>query len=245
QSLNVGDPLALIFASRGMKFIAGIVAASAIVATASVLLVFQMGQPRIWMSMSRDGLLPKVFSKVHPKYKTPSFSTILTGIIVAGPALFLNLDIVLSLTSIGTLFAFVLVCAGILVLQTQKGKPESKFKVPYVNAQYIYPLMLLISIIIIYLKVPSHFTNDIWVNQSWPMALFWLIAIVLAVLVYIKKFSLIPVLGMISCFYLMAQETHLVWGRFIIWLLLGLVVYFLYGKKHSKLNFIQKNEPKK
>ncbi|KXK43290.1 MAG: amino acid transporter [Bacteroidetes bacterium OLB11] len=187
QSLNVGDPLALIFASRGMKFIAGIVAASAIVATASVLLVFQMGQPRIWMSMSRDGLLPKVFSKVHPKYKTPSFSTILTGIIVAGPALFLNLDIVLSLTSIGTLFAFVLVCAGILVLQTQKGKPESKFKVPYVNAQYIYPLMLLISIIIIYLKVPSHFTNDIWVNQSWPMALFWLIAIVLAVLVYIKK----------------------------------------------------------
>ncbi|HMN33484.1 MAG TPA: amino acid permease C-terminal domain-containing protein, partial [Chitinophagaceae bacterium] len=110
---------------------------------------------------------------------------------------------------------------------------------------YIYPLMLLISIIIIYLKVPSHFTNDIWVNQSWPMALFWLIAIVLAVLVYIKKFSLIPVLGMISCFYLMAQETHLVWGRFIIWLLLGLVVYFLYGKKHSKLNFIQKNEPKK
>ncbi|HMN31825.1 MAG TPA: amino acid permease [Chitinophagaceae bacterium] len=88
QSLNVGDPLALIFASRGMKFIAGIVAASAIVATASVLLVFQMGQPRIWMSMSRDGLLPKVFSKVHPKYKTPSFSTILTGIIVAGTAFF-------------------------------------------------------------------------------------------------------------------------------------------------------------
>ncbi len=241
QSLNVGDPLALIFASRGMKFIAGIVAASAIVATASVLLVFQMGQPRIWMSMSRDGLLPKVFSKVHPKYKTPSFSTILTGIIVAGPALFLNLDIVLSLTSIGTLFAFVLVCAGILVLQNQKDKPESKFKVPYVNAQFIYPMMLLMSIVIIYFKVPTHFTNDIWTNQSWPMVLFWLIAIVLAVLAFIKKYSLIPVLGMTSCFYLMAQETHLVWVRFIIWLLMGLVVYFLYGKKHSKLNIGRKN----
>jgi amino acid transporter len=82
---------------------------SAIFATAGVLLVFQLGQPRIWMSMSRDGLLPRIFSKIHPKYGTPSFSTILTGCVVALPALFLNLDIVLALTSIGTLFAFVLV----------------------------------------------------------------------------------------------------------------------------------------
>ncbi len=81
--LNVGDPLAMVFDAKGLKFISGIVAVSAIIATASVLLVFQLGQPRIWMSMSRDGLLPKIFSRIHPKYGTPSFSTILTGIVVA------------------------------------------------------------------------------------------------------------------------------------------------------------------
>ncbi|HMC99520.1 MAG TPA: amino acid permease, partial [Ferruginibacter sp.] len=98
-SLNVGDPLALVFDARGLKWIGGIIAVSAIVATASVLLVFQLGQPRIWMSMSRDGLLPKIFSRLHPKFKTPSFSTILTGLVVAIPALFLNLEVVLALTS--------------------------------------------------------------------------------------------------------------------------------------------------
>src|SRR5438128_4282245 len=134
--LNVGDPLALIFEARGMRWISGIVAVSAIIATASVLLVFQLGQPRIWMSMSRDGLLPKIFSKLHPKYKTPSFSTILTGFVVAVPALFLNLSTVLALTSIGTLFAFVLVCAGVIVLQKSKDRPDSKFRVPHVSGKF-------------------------------------------------------------------------------------------------------------
>jgi basic amino acid/polyamine antiporter, APA family len=233
--LNVGDPLAMVFDARGMKFISGIVAVSAIIATASVLLVFQMGQPRIWMSMSRDGLLPKIFSRIHPKYGTPSFSTILTGFVVAIPALFLNLGEVLSLTSIGTLFAFVLVCAGVLALQQRKERPESKFKVPYVNGQFIYPLLLVASIVLIAVKVPSHFSEDIWTKDTWPMAVFWLIAIITAVLAFIKKFSLLPILGMISCLYLMAQETHKVWMRFLIWLIIGLVIYFLYSYKNSKL----------
>src|SRR5438045_5769224 len=116
KQLNVGDPMAMVFDAHGMKFISGIVAVSALIATASVLLIFQFGQPRIWMSMSRDGLLPKVFSKIHPKYHTPSFATIITGIVVAVPALFVNLTIVTDLTSIGTLFAFVLVCGGVLLL---------------------------------------------------------------------------------------------------------------------------------
>ena len=235
STLNVGDPLAMVFDARGMKFISGIVAVSAIIATASVLLVFQMGQPRIWMSMSRDGLLPKKFAKIHPKYGTPSFSTILTGFVVGIPALFLNLGEVLSLTSIGTLFAFVLVCAGVLALQLQKNKPESKFKVPYVNGQFIYPLLLMGAIIIIAIKVPSHFTNDIWTKDTWPMAGFWVIAIITAIYSLIRKLSLIPILGMISCFYLMAQETHKVWMRFLIWLAIGLVIYFLYSYTHSKL----------
>jgi len=108
--LNVGDPLAFVFEKLDLKWMSGIIAVSAVVAMASVLLVFQMGQPRIWMSMSRDGLLPKRFSKVHPKFRTPSFATIVTGFVVAVPALFLNLTMVTDLCSIGTLFAFVLVC---------------------------------------------------------------------------------------------------------------------------------------
>jgi basic amino acid/polyamine antiporter, APA family len=235
KTLNVGDPLAMVFDAKGLKFISGVVAVSAIIATASVLLVFQLGQPRIWMSMSRDGLLPKIFSRIHPRHGTPSFSTILTGIVVAVPALFLNLGEVLSLTSIGTLFAFVLVCGGVLALDQQKDRPVSKFKVPYINSQFIYPLMLIAGIILIWIYVPGHFTEDIWTKDTWPMAAFWLIAILMAVMSFMKKFSLIPILGMMSCFYLMAQETHKVWMRFLIWLAIGLCVYFLYSYRNSKL----------
>ncbi len=234
--LNVGDPLAMVFDSRGLKFIGGIVAVSAIIATASVLLVFQLGQPRIWMSMSRDGLLPKIFSRIHPKYGTPSFSTVLTGFVVAVPALFLNLNEVLSLTSIGTLFAFVLVCGGILVLDSRKEKPASKFKVPYVNGQFIIPVLFIGAVILIVTQVPSHFTEDIWMKDTWPMAVFWLVALIITIASFIKKFSLIPVLGLLSCLYLMSQETHKVWMRFLIWLVVGLVIYFLYSYKNSKLS---------
>ena len=234
KQLNVGDPLALVFEARGMKWIAGIIAISAVVATASVLLVFQLGQPRIWMSMSRDGLLPKIFSKIHPRFGTPSFSTILTGLVVAIPALFLNLDVVLALTSIGTLFAFVLVCGGVLVLQTRKDKPESKFKVPFINGQFIFPVIVIVAIILIIIKAPEHF-KEIWTWETFPMALFWIVTLIMTVLAFQKKLSLLPILGMISCFYLMAQESHTNWYRFLIWLAIGLVIYFLYSRNHSKL----------
>jgi amino acid transporter len=92
------------------------------------------------MSMSRDGLLPKRFSRIHPKYKTPSYATVVTGFVVAIPALFLNLTMVTDLCSIGTLFAFVLVCAGVLVLQNKTDIPRGKFKTPYVNSKYVIPL---------------------------------------------------------------------------------------------------------
>ncbi|HUP13898.1 MAG TPA: amino acid permease, partial [Niastella sp.] len=232
--LNVGDPLALIFEARGMKWISGIVAVSAIVATASVLLVFQLGQPRIWMSMSRDGLLPGLFSRLHPRYKTPYISTIITGLVVAVPALFLNLDVVLALTSIGTLFAFVLVCAGILVLQKQPNKPDSKFKVPYANSKYIVPLLFLTAVTIIIVYAPQHFKN-IFTKEGFPMALFWVVAATVTVLSFVKEYSLIPVLGLVSCFYLMAQESHTNWYRFLIWLVIGLVIYFTYGYRNSRL----------
>lgn len=232
--LNVGDPLALIFEARGMPWIAGIVAISAIIATASVLLVFQLGQPRIWMSMSRDGLLPKIFSKLHPRFKTPSFSTILTGILVAIPALFLNLSTVLSLTSIGTLFAFVLVCGGILVLQTMNDRPVSKFRVPYINGRYIIPALVIAAIALIAVYAPGHF-KELFTRDGFPMLLFWIVAIIVTVYSFLRSFSIIPVFGLISCFYLMAQETYIVWIRFLAWLIIGLFIYFLYSYKNSKL----------
>ena len=234
KDLNVGDPLAKVFSDRGLKWIAGIIAVSAVFATASVLLVFQMGQPRIWMSMSRDGLLPKIFSRIHPIYKTPSFSTILTGFVVAIPALFLNLDVVLALTSIGTLFAFVLVCGGILVLDSRPVKAESKFKVPYVSGKYIVPLFFIASVVFIAIKIPDYF-KSLFTEEGVPMIIFFVVTTIIAALSYIKNFSLIPVLGLLSCFYLMAQESHTNWYRFIIWLAIGLVIYFLYGRHNSKL----------
>ncbi len=233
--LNVGDPLALIFDERGLKWIAGIIGVSAIIATASVLLVFQLGQPRIWMSMSRDGLLPKIFSRIHPKFKTPSFSTILTGFVVAVPALFLNLDVVLALTSIGTLFAFVLVCAGVLVLDQQEGGAVSKFKVPYVSGKYIVPALFIISLLIIANKVPGYFTG-LLKQEGLPMILFFIVATIVSIFSFLRNYSLIPVLGLTSCFYLMAQESHTNWFRFLIWLVIGLVIYFTYSYKNSRLN---------
>jgi amino acid transporter len=235
--LNVADPLAFVFQDQNSKlsnWISGIVSVSAIFVIASVLLVYQLGQPRIWMSMSRDGLLPKVFSRIHPKYKTPSFSTVLTGLVVGIPALFLNLDVVIALTSIGTLFAFVLVCGGVLVLQSQPNKPEAKFKVPFFSGKFIVPALLIIAITLIAIYVPEHFTN-LFRKEGFPMLVFWIVAIIVATYSFIKNFSLIPVMGLLSCFYLMAQESHTNWLRFLIWLVIGLVIYFTYGHRNSRL----------
>ena len=236
--LNVADPLAFVFQDQSTtltNWIAGAVSISAIFVIASVLLVYQLGQPRIWMSMSRDGLLPKIFSRIHPKYKTPSFSTILTGFVVAVPALFMNLDVVIALTSIGTLFAFVLVCGGVLVLQAQPDRPDAKFKVPYINGKYIVPAVVVISLALIAAYAPEHF-QTIATKEGFPMLLFWIVAIAVAVLSFIKSFSLIPVLGLLSCFYLMAQESHTNWLRFLIWLAIGLCIYFTYGYRNSRLS---------
>jgi APA family basic amino acid/polyamine antiporter len=235
--LNVADPLAFVFQtqnSRVTNWLAGIISVSAVFVIASVLLVYQLGQPRIWMSMSRDGLLPKIFSRIHPKYRTPSFSTVLTGFVVGIPALFMNLDVVIALTSIGTLFAFVLVCGGILVLQKSPDRPASKFRVPHASGKYIIPALYILSVILIVMYVPEHF-KSLFTKEGMPMLVFWLVATIISILSFTKDFSLIPVLGLLSCFYLMAQESHTNWYRFLIWLCIGLVIYFLYGRKNSKL----------
>jgi basic amino acid/polyamine antiporter, APA family len=235
--LDVADPLAFVFQDQHSEisnWIGGIISVSAVFVIASVLLVYQLGQPRIWMSMSRDGLLPKVFSRIHPKYKTPSFSTILTGLFVGIPALFLNLDVVIALTSIGTLFAFVLVCGGVLMLEKQPESLQAKFKVPFINGRFIVPALFIIAIALIAVFAPEHFSN-LFRKEGVPMLVFWIVAAIVSVYSYLRQFSLIPVLGLISCFYLMSQESHTNWLRFLVWLVIGLIIYFFYGRWNSKL----------
>ncbi len=313
SELNVGDPLLFVFEKLDLKIMSAIIGVSAVIAMASVLLVFQMGQPRIWMSMSRDGLLPKKFSRVHPKYKTPSYATVVTGFVVAIPALFLNLTMVTDLCSIGTLFAFVLVCAGVLVLQNKTDIPRGKFKTPYVNSKYIVPVLILIGLVysVQYnqkstldfitnekkIYAPEDIVTSLTPEQSKqvydylaafdannattstpdlevilsnysdnedqyqsvvnalpisdsqkyetgfslfkhkiPMWIFLLSLLGLAVWGYRQNLSLIPMLGLISCFYMMAELSVWNWIYFTIWLLIGLVIYFGYSRKNSKLN---------
>lgn len=234
--LNTSDFLANAFNERGLNIFGGIIALSAVVATTSVLLVFQIGQPRIWMSMSRDGLLPPRFSRLHPKYHTPSFATIITGLVVGIPSLFLDSAIVTDLCSIGTLFAFVLVCGGILILPRTE-KNSGKFRVPYVNGKYIIPLILIVAVIFIQLQFPGFFKNFFGLidagqpnltkaevfHERIPYFAFCLLVIGITVAGFIKNYSLIPVLGLISCFYLMTELGTTNWLRFIIWLIIGLV----------------------
>lgn len=245
DQLNNEAFLANAFNQIGQNWIGGLIAFSALIATASVLLVFQLGQPRIWMSMSRDGLLPKKFAELHPKYRTPAFSTIVTGIIVGVPALFLDSAFVTDLCSIGTLFAFMLVCGGILILQSRKDLPEPKFKVPYLNAKWILPAFILGFAAAAILNpglgeaIKSIFSLsggfEVW-KHNIPTWSFFVLVLGVTVQAFRKNFSLIPVLGLLSCAYLLSTLGVTNWTRFLVWLVLGLVVYFVYGIRHSKLN---------
>ena len=156
-----------------------IVSLGAVIAMSSVLLVFQLGQPRIFMSMARDGLLPPALAKIHPRFKTPYVGTIITGLFVATFAAFANIAEVVDLTNIGTLFAFVLVSAGVLVLRRLEPDRVRPFRAPWVP-----------------------FT---------------------------------PIMAIVACLYLMLQLPRLTWIRFGIWLLWGLVIYLVYGIRHSRL----------
>ncbi|MES2060632.1 MAG: amino acid permease [Bacteroidota bacterium] len=233
KDLRVGDPLAYVFAKVGLKNISYVISISAVVATASVLLIFQLGQPRIWMSMSRDGLLPKIFSRIHPKYHTPSFATVVTGFVVGIPALFLNLTVVTDLTSIGTLFAFVLVCGGVLLLP-REAAVKGKFHLPYINSQFIVPVLFIVGVYFFRNNIVNLVSGEA-LHHKFPYFLFIILSATLAVVSFMKKLSLIPVLGLASCFYLMAELDYDSWIRFLVWLIVGLIIYFTYSYKHSLL----------
>lgn len=240
DQLAVGEPLAFVFKQINLTKMTFIISVSAVIAMASVLLVFQMGQPRIWLSMSRDGLLPKRFSKIHPKYKTPSFATIVVGFVVAVPALFMNLTMVTDLCSIGTLFAFVLVCGGVLVLQNKPDVQRGSFRTPYVNAGFVLPFLFLATVLYFYSSndLQRFFAFEGWSDfgQKIPALIFWAFSTFLTIVSVPKKLSLIPSLGLLSCLYMMSEIPLQNWIYFGIWLLVGLVIYFSYSRKHSKLN---------
>ncbi len=240
---GIEDPLAFMFMKVNLPGVAGVVAASAVIALTSALLVYQMGQPRIWMTMSRDGLLPKAFSRIHPKYRTPSFSTIMTGFLVGIPALFANLEEVINLSSIGTLFAFVLVCGGVLILDLDpENQKKSKFKIPYINAKYYVGLSLVLAL---YFSLPTLAAWQDWFEGIWSgaekadhviMTCFFLIWVVMAFFSVTHNLSLIPVLGLLVNLYLMTQMGAMNWERFLYWCLAGLLIYFGYSYRKSKLN---------
>ena len=315
---GVGDPLAFIFEKQNlnvgwMQFLVSIVA---VIAMTSVLLVFQMGQPRIWMSMSRDGLLPPVFQKIHPKYKTPSFATIITGLVVGVPILFTDKTFVLDFTSIATLFAFVLVCGGVLLIPRREKTP-GKFHIPYVNGKFIFPAIIIAAIVLLAVFTKDYFAskfnfgfennvdalaknipdkitdtstvalnldkylsenleefagkkdtkdslfiklnvdfnaqipasgkvqvakdfisgNDTTLSRTEKVSLviFWLLMIGLAIFAFLKNYSLIPLMGVATCLYLLTGMALSNWLWFGGWLLIGLIFYLLYGYKKSKL----------
>jgi len=244
KELRVGDPLAYIFQKVNMNVIAGIVSVGAVIATTSALLAYQIGQPRIWMVMSRDGLLPKIFGRIHPKFKTPSFSTIITGILVGIPALFLDQAYVTDLTAIGTLFAFSLVCGGVLMLDERK--VESKFKVPYVNGKYIVGFLLLSAILFLIFKSPQTlltWKHEIVTGEKWADVLlkltFFLFWAWLSIMSFKKNLSLIPVAGVLINFFLMTELGSDNWLRFIVWCMIGFAIYFGYGYRKSKLAVVE------
>ncbi len=172
--------MALDHVAPNAKWASGIVAFGSVVAHTAVLLVFQLGQPRIFFSIARDGLLPPVFAKVHPKFKTPHVTTILTGVIVGAFAAVMSIDEMVDLTNIGTLFAFVLVCVGITILRYKEPARHRPFKVPF---------------------------------GPW----------------------LLPMMGAVSCLFLMYYLPPTSWWRFVAWLMIGLSVYLSYGYAKSEL----------
>ena len=239
KELGVGDPLAFVFEKVNLPWMQGIVAVSAVIAMASVLLVFQNGQPRIWMAMSRDGLLPKKFSAIHPRFKTPWFATIITGVMVSVPALFMNLKEVTDLSSIGTLFAFVLVNAAVIVMESHKSEYHTGFRVPYINGKYWVPSIFLTGILLTTFLNPNFITNLLSIAKWWhniPIFGFLILSVFISYFSYKRNFSLIPVLGLTSNFYLMTELGLSNWIGFSIWLVVGLMVYFSYGNKKSNLN---------
>jgi APA family basic amino acid/polyamine antiporter len=179
STLDNAEPLASAFSALGMNWAVGIIAIGALIATTSALVPYQAGQPRIFFSMARDGLLPGWAAKVHPRFHTPHVTTILTGVFVAVCSSLANINELVELTNVGTLFAFVLVALGVIILRYKEPDRQRPFRTPWV--------------------------------------------------------PLVPLGAIASCIYLMSELPPLSWKRFFVWMVVGLVIYFLYGIQRSRL----------
>jgi APA family basic amino acid/polyamine antiporter len=177
--LHTAEPLTVAMNRHHLAWASGIVAVGSVAAHTAVLLVFQLGQPRIFYSMARDGLLPPAFARVHPRFRTPHVTTILTGVLVAAFASFANIEEMVDLTNIGTLFAFALVSAGVIVLRRTHPEAHRPFRVPLV--------------------------------------------------------PVLPIVAVGSCLFLAAGLPLITWMRFVVWLVVGMLIYIFYGHKRSAL----------
>ena len=180
STIDINAPLASAFVNQGLNFVSAIVSLGAVAGLTSVLLVLLLGQSRIFFAISRDGLLPPAFSRIHPRFRTPYIPTIVTGIAVGITAAFLPIQEIAELTNIGTLFAFVLVCIGVWILRHADPGRKRPFATPLV--------------------------------------------------------PLVPILGVLFCGYLMASLPEVTWIRFFAWLAFGLIIYFSYGRFHSRVS---------
>jgi APA family basic amino acid/polyamine antiporter len=212
--------MALAHAMPDQSWAVGIVAFGSVIAHTAVLLVFQLGQPRILFSMSRDGLLGPMFHKVHPRFRTPYVSTILTGSFVAFFAAIASIDEMVDLTNIGTLFAFILVCAGIIVLRRRDPDRPRSFRVPSGGK---WALILYAGYVVVILLFPYTW----WVKACFLAAG----GIVFAV----SRKYIFPVLGILTCLYLIYYLPPTSWLRFAAWLNVGFIIYAAYGSVHSRL----------
>jgi APA family basic amino acid/polyamine antiporter len=178
-TIYFGDSAAVATAFSGRPWAQALISAGALAGLTSVLLVFQLGQPRIFMAMARDGLLPQYFARIHRRFRTPHVTTIWTGVFVGGVAAVVDIGSLADLTNIGTLFAFILVCLGVIILRRTEADRHRPFRVPMV--------------------------------------------------------PLFPILGVLLCMLLMLSLPVETWARFVGWLAIGLLIYFLYSVRHSKL----------
>jgi APA family basic amino acid/polyamine antiporter len=179
-NLNVPDPIAVGIDATKIFWLRPVIKIGAIAGLSSVILVMMLGQSRVFWAMAGDGLLPAWFSKVHPRFRTPYVTTVVTGIVVCISGGLLPIDVLAEMVSIGTLLAFVLVCAGVWVMRHRCPGAIRPFKTPWV--------------------------------------------------------PVVPILGMASCLYLMLGLPSATWLRLIVWMLIGLILYFAYGRQHSKVD---------
>jgi len=213
--------LALAHASPSLGWAVGIVAFGSVIAHTAVLFIFQLGQPRIFFSMSRDGLLPPLFRRVHPRFRTPHIATLITGLFVASFAAVASIDEMVDLTNIGTLFAFILVSAGIIVLRRRDPGRPRPFRVPGGGS---WALGLYLILAVIFLLTPM--AAPVKAGLLFAAALFF----------YLFRNHIFPALGILSCLYLIYYLPPTSWLRFASWLNIGFIVYAGYGVLHSRLD---------